>query len=117
MRRKRRSAASATTDIAFLLLLFFLIMAISSRQTPVPIEPAKASFDELSLQDFPTLIVSQKGELFLDGNRTTLEQIPIQDTYVLLSDKNTQYEYIHDLITYLKKGGVETLYCLVEGET
>ncbi len=47
MRKKRPTPPSALTDIAFLLLLFFLIMAITSFQTPVPLDPAQAQAQKI----------------------------------------------------------------------
>jgi biopolymer transport protein ExbD len=113
-RKYRQDPNSTITDIAFLLLLFFLILAISTQQTPVPIKAASAHAEFLEHTDIPTIVVSDTGELFLDGSPTTLESIPSKVEYALLADRDTPYEILHPIITFLEKHGVETLYCLVE---
>ncbi|WP_319756267.1 biopolymer transporter ExbD [uncultured Sphaerochaeta sp.] len=115
MNKKYRHGPNSTvTDIAFLLLLFFLILSISTQQTPLPLQAASAHAEILEDTDISTIVVSHTGELFLDGSSIALDSIPRQDTYALLADRNTPYEIIHPIITFLKERGVGTLYCLVE---
>jgi biopolymer transport protein ExbD len=114
MRKKRTTPPSALTDIAFLLLLFFLIMAITSHQSPVPLNPAQTSAQKIDLKDIATLLVSQDGQLFLDGNPVILETLPSESTYALLADKNTPFSVLFPIIEYLREQGTETLHCLVE---
>nr|WP_321263077.1 biopolymer transporter ExbD [uncultured Sphaerochaeta sp.] len=117
MNKKYQHGPNSTiTDIAFLLLLFFLILAISTQQTPVPLEAASTNAEILEDTNIATIVVSHTGELFLDGTPTTLESIPNKIEYALLADRNTPYEIIHPIITFLKERGVGTLYCLVEDQ-
>ncbi len=117
MNRKYSHGPNSTiTDIAFLLLLFFLILAISTQRTPVPIEAASTYAEILENTDIPTIVVSNTGELFLDGSSQDLESIPSQIEYALLADRYTPYEIIHPIIIYLKQRGVERVYCLVEDQ-
>jgi len=114
MRKKRTTPPSALTDIAFLLLLFFLIMAITSHQSPIPLTPAQTSAQKMDLKDIPTLLVSQDGQLFLDGTPINLEALPSESTYALLADRNTPFSVLFPLIEHLREQGTETLHCLVE---
>ncbi|MGH0052748.1 MAG: ExbD/TolR family protein [Sphaerochaetaceae bacterium] len=116
MKNRRHTPSSTVTDIAFLLLLFFLILAISTHQTPVPIEAAATNAELLEDTEVPTLLVSSDGQLFLDGTPLLLGEIPNQETYALLADKHTSYETMHAILEQLKLIGVETVYCLVEDE-
>ncbi|MGE4526458.1 MAG: biopolymer transporter ExbD [Sphaerochaeta sp.] len=114
MRKKRPTPPSALTDIAFLLLLFFLIMAITSFQTPVPLDPAQAQAQEIDLSTIPTLYIAKTGELYQEGKPTTIESIEADTSYALLADKATEFSAIHPIIEALKSKGVATLHLLVE---
>ena len=114
MRKKRTTPPSALTDIAFLLLLFFLIMAISTVQTPVPINPAITEGQTRDLSEIPTLLVSKEGLLFFEGNQIEFSSLTIQEEYALLADQGTPYGLLHPVIEFLKEQGVQTLHALVE---
>ncbi|WP_332446052.1 biopolymer transporter ExbD [Sphaerochaeta sp.] len=114
MRKQRPTPPSALSDIAFLLLLFFLIMAITSVQTPVPLDPAQAQAKSFDTSDLPVLLVAKDGSLYLDGNPVRLEELPNNRRYALLSDASTPYATIHPIIEALRKQGVQTLSCIVE---
>jgi biopolymer transport protein ExbD len=114
MSKKRPTPPSTLSDIAFLLLLFFLIMAISSVQAPVPIHPAQAQGQTRDLSEVPTLLVSQDGLLYFEGNQVELTSLPFSEEYALLADRNTAYKTVHPIIEFLKSQGVKTLHTLVE---
>ncbi|NLE14291.1 MAG: hypothetical protein GX626_00290 [Spirochaetales bacterium] len=114
MRKKRPTTPSALTDIAFLLLLFFLIMAITSFQTPVPLDPAQAQAQNIDLSTIPTLYIAKDGKLYQDGKLITIESIDTGARFALLADKATEFGSIHPIIEALQNKGVETLHLLVE---
>ncbi|MPM23241.1 hypothetical protein SDC9_69706 [bioreactor metagenome] len=114
MRKKRPTPPSALTDIAFLLLLFFLIMAITSFQTPVPLDPAQAKAQKIDLSIIPTLYIAKDGKIYQEGRLITIEQVEEKPSYSLLADRATGFSTIHPIIEALKNKGVETLHLLVE---
>lgn len=114
MRKKRPTPPSALTDIAFLLLLFFLIMAITSFQTPVPLNPAQTQGQTIDLANIPTIFIAKNGEVYQEGKRITLDMLEKKSVYALLADKETAYGALHPIIEELKAKGVETLHLLVE---
>lgn len=114
MRKKRPTPPSALTDIAFLLLLFFLIMAITSYQTPVSLDPAQAEGQVVDLTHIPTLFIAENGDIYQEGKRITLDLLEKESVYALLADKATTYGTMHPIIEELKVKGVQTLHLLVE---
>lgn len=114
MRKKRPTPPSALTDIAFLLLLFFLIMAITSFQTPVPLDPAQTQAQKKDLANIPTLFIAKNGDVYYEGRQIDLDMLENNTTYALLADRATEYASIHPVIEILKEKGVEVLHLLVE---
>lgn len=117
MRKKRTTPPTALTDIAFLLLLFFLILAVSTRQVAIPIEPATGEAVVQDLKDIPILLVGSDGSLFLDNKPVLLDSIPTSDSYTLLADKETPFSVLSPIIEHLKQQGIKTLHCVVEGQS
>lgn len=114
MRKKRTTPPSALTDIAFLLLLFFLIMAITSVQTPIPLDPAQTQGQRVDLANIPTLFIAKNGDIYQEGALMDLQSIEGNTVYAVLADRATAYTAIHPIIERLKEQGVETLHLLVE---
>lgn len=114
MRKRRNTPTSAMTDIAFLLLLFFLILAITSVQTPVPINPAQESAKEIDLTGVPTLFIAGDGRVYQQNGVVDPDTLASRESYALLSDRATEFKDIHPVIEVLKQKGVQTIHLLVE---
>ena len=114
MRKKSYFSLALFTDIAFLLLLFFLVLAVTTNQLPIQIDPPKEDSPAQDLSDISTIVVSQDGDIYFDGEPTTVENIPYATVYALLSDGKTPFHLLSPLIERLRDMGVETLHCLVE---
>lgn len=114
MRRKRTPPASAITDIAFLLLLFFLILAVTTRQLPTDISLPHTSSAQKADESTPTLTVSAQGELFLEQEAITIQDIPFSETYTLIADRDTPFTHIAPVLSHLRSLNVEVLECIVE---
>lgn len=102
------------SDIAFLLLLFFLIIAITTRQTPVPIVAAQSPFSGELQENHPTLYLEKNGSLYYEGDSIALDQIPQVDELCLMADKATPFSSLAPVIKALQENGVTTIHCLVE---
>lgn len=100
------------TDIAFLLLLFFLILALSTRLTPIPLTPA-ISEDALAAQAGNTIVIGRDGSLFYQDNPISLYTIPSETEITLLADKDTPFKLISPVLEALQKNGTTTIHCLV----
>ncbi len=114
--RRRHLPPSALTDIAFLLLLFFLILSITTRQLPVDVDPALTTETEQGWEELPLLLMSREGELYLQGKKISLEDIPSENAYSLMADRGTRFSAMYPLIEYLREQEVTTLHCVVEEE-
>jgi biopolymer transport protein ExbD len=112
MRKKRTAPATAMTDIAFLLLLFFLILALSTRLTPIPLTPA-TSEDARANPTGKVIIVGSNGSLFFEDSLITLDRLPSETEVTLLADKDTPFNLIHPVLEALKQNGTTTIHCLV----
>ncbi|MDY0289702.1 MAG: biopolymer transporter ExbD [Sphaerochaeta sp.] len=114
MRKKRSPAPTAMTDIAFLLLLFFLILAISTHVLPIPLTPAQSDSSATTDEPPHLLLVSPNGDLYYQGNPTSLDQLPETEEFSLLADKDTPFKKIAPIIKALQEKGITTLHCVVE---
>ncbi|MDD4574640.1 MAG: biopolymer transporter ExbD [Sphaerochaeta sp.] len=114
MRKKRFPPPTAMTDIAFLLLLFFLILAISTHLLPIPLTPAQGTPSSVPEEADHLLLVTREGELYYQGNRVIIEEVPLAEEFSLLADKETPFRILGPIIEALKQRGVTTLHCIVE---
>lgn len=115
-RHKHTIPSSSMSDIAFLLLLFFLILAITSRTTPVAVTaPDAPTWEELQ-QEYPTIYVSKEGTLYLGEAPLDLATTTLPEEICLLADKETPFALIQPVLELLKAQHVTTIHCLVQGE-
>ena len=114
MRRRRTPPASALTDIAFLLLLFFLILAVTTRQLPADISLPHTSSAQKAEESSPTLTVSAQGRVFFEQEVITIRDIPYNETYTLIADRDTPFTLIAPVLEHLRSLNVEILECIVE---
>jgi biopolymer transport protein ExbD len=118
MRRRRHVfPSSSMSDIAFLLLLFFLILAITSRTTPVAITTPNAPTWEEVREEYATIYVSKEGALYLGNTPLDLTTTTLPSEICLLADKETPFALIQPVLEFLKNQHVTTIHCLVQGET
>lgn len=104
------------SDIAFLLLLFFLILAITSRTTPVEITAPNAPAWEELQEEYPTIYVSREGALYLGEEPLDLAVTTLPEEICLLADKETPFALIRPVLDLLRERQVTTIHCLVQGE-
>jgi biopolymer transport protein ExbD len=100
------------TDIAFLLLLFFLILALSTRLTPIPITAA-TSAEALQAESSAVIFLGLDGSLFYEDKQISLELLPKEKEVTLLADKDTPFGKINPVLETLRKNGTTTIHCLV----
>ncbi|MFA7119816.1 MAG: biopolymer transporter ExbD, partial [Sphaerochaetaceae bacterium] len=62
--KHRDIPSSAMTDVAFLLLFFFLILAVTTKTTPVKIEQAQSQDYQMLEKEYPILYLTKDGILY-----------------------------------------------------
>jgi biopolymer transport protein ExbD len=100
------------TDIAFLLLLFFLIMAVTTRLTPIPLDRATSGAGTKA-EDSVALVVGKDGTLYYGDLQVSTETMPYETEMTILADKDTPFSVISPILGLMQENGVETIHCLV----
>jgi len=123
---KRKPMASMNVipfiDIMLVLLVMVLTTATFIRQGIIPVDlPEAKSADKKSDNKEVTIYVTKKGEIFLNKERTNLEQLQAKlskiskkDTVVLRSDKESKFQDFVHVMDILKKLNHESLYIVTK---
>jgi len=112
--KDKKFPSSSMSDIAFLLLLFFLILAITTKTTPFPIDEAESPTYEELTERYPVLYVDKTGTISYHDKIVTIDQIPQEEELCLMADKATPYGILSPIISRLHEQGTTTIHCLVE---
>ena len=116
VKRKRRIAnipLSSTSDIGFLLLIFIMLVSLINYRKEVKIQYAEATLQEVvNAEKNFEIWIDRNGNIFYDGKNVTTKQLEgfIVDAVLkkphirihILSDKDTEYKYINDVVDILK---------------
>ncbi|MFA7119596.1 MAG: biopolymer transporter ExbD [Sphaerochaetaceae bacterium] len=112
--KHKNISSSAMTDVAFLLLFFFLILAVTTKTTPVKIEQAQSQDYQMLEKDYPILYLAKDGTLYYQNKTIDLANLPQADELSIMADANTEFKDIKPIIDALQGQGTNKIHCLVK---
>lgn len=124
-RRQREEAQGVTFDFApmvdivlLLLIFFFLTSSLGTRQNALPLDLPRASTTVKETPALPIVSVDQGGQVFLNGQQTTLAKLGAQLSPLvktsggvvgLRADERGNYGTVVKVMDAIKKAGGERL--------
>lgn len=104
-------------DIVLVLLIIFMVTTSYIVKQQIKVDLPKAASGESEVQSTLTFKISKDGDYFLDGNKTTLEQIGAtvkarlkkepKSRAIIAADKKVDYGRVVDLIDTIKQNGLD----------
>jgi biopolymer transport protein ExbD len=121
-RRKRGKALINITsliDVLFLLLIFLMVSSTFLEQPGIQLELPEAESSVLVEQKEFTLFVNRSGDLFLNDNKITLDDLGARikealpkmkdGALILKADKEVNYGLVVEVMDAVKNSGVKKL--------
>jgi len=114
--RKRKDffvPMASMSDVAFLLLIFIMLVSLINYRKVIKIEyPEAETAQKVSAEKNFEIWIDHSGDLYLDGNLTTLSAVEqaIVDAYRkapdtrihIIADRNTPFESVHQVLDILQ---------------
>lgn len=119
-RKKRKMATIDLTpliDVVFLLLVFFMVSTTFNKYGRIDIEIPTSTVENKVDDTKIEIVIDKNGEYFIikDGKTSSLNIDDLSSHLVgvkevsITGDKNLKYQVVMDLITKVKKEGIENL--------
>jgi len=100
------------SDVAFLLLIFIMLVSIPNYRTSIQIDYPETDIAKQLGENTFEIEVGRGGELYLEGNLMTLEEVEEEITEIynqdpdrrihIAADRNTSFEHVFQLLKYLQ---------------